>query len=133
MANIEEPTEDHKKEWAEWVAQRPEVVRAIAEKFFPWKLYRMKSTGQRVGIYSFSEDGTITVLVTGAFNKVNFDRQVFGIDPKDLEECELPSPDEAVGTELRPEEVEENIDLLRAEIRPDLWWLDKHGTAVRKQ
>lgn len=133
MANIEEPTEKQKKEWAKWVASRPKVVRLIAEKFFPWKLYRMKSTGQRVEVYGFNENGTVSVLVTGKFNNVLFDRQVFGIQPEDLEECDLPGPDEVVGSAMTQDEVEENIDVVKTMVRPDLWQLDAEGKAVRKQ
>ena len=83
--------------WQEWVATRPPVVQAICLRLPPDTLYRMKSTGQRVTIYSYSENGTVTVHVTGDFNFVTFERGVFGVDPNDLEECELPAPDELLG------------------------------------
>lgn len=132
MARIIEPDAATEKAWREWVAERPTSVRLVAERFEPWSLYLMKSTGQRVTVRSFYEDGTISVNVTGQFNAVMFDRYVFGIDPDDLEPCELPSEDAIVGTMLSGEEVDENIDVLRAAIRPDLWELDADGTAKRK-
>jgi hypothetical protein len=102
VANIFEPSEEEKADWDKWVASRPDAVRQVAKKFKPWKLYRMKSTGHRVTIYSLGEheDGTVTltVLVTGTFNKVVAERRVFGIEPEDLEECELPAPDEPLGS-----------------------------------
>lgn len=132
MARVTQPTSKQEIEWKAWVESRPEPVRSIAMRFDPWSLYLMKSTGHRVGIYSFSEDGTITVAVTGEFNAVAFDRRVFGISPEDLEECDLPGPDEIVGTAMTEQQVDENIDIIRATVRPDLFILDENGKAVRK-
>jgi len=102
MANVFEPTEEQQKNWAQWVAERPDNVRAVAERFLPWKLYRMRSTGHRVTVYSLGEhpDGTVTltVNVTGEFNLLSFERRVFGISPDDLEECDLPAKDEPLGS-----------------------------------
>ncbi len=132
MARFAEPTSEQERGWAEWVASRPDTVRVIAERLEPWSLYRLKTTEQRVTLYSISEDGTVTVTVTGEFNAVAFDRQVFGIDPDDLEPCDLPDADEPTGTALTTQEVEENIDVLRATVRPDLWEIGPDGKARRK-
>lgn len=109
MADIMVVTEELRAEWAAWVAERPDNVRAVAEHFFPWKLYRMKSTGQRVTLLSFGEhdDGSVSVRVNvgGRFNFVAFERQVFGIDPNDLEECDLPATGELLGSAEVPIEV----------------------------
>jgi len=122
--------------WAKWVRSRPACVRRLAESFNPWTLYRIKSTQQRCTMISFQEakDGTVTltVAVTGEYNALLMDRQVFGLSPDDIEETELPDPDEALGTFLCPEQVDENIDALRVLVRPDLWVMDKTGKAVRK-
>jgi hypothetical protein len=131
MARFTQPTKQQERGWRKWVKSRPPVVRAMAERFEPWSLYRMKSTGQRVTMCSFSEDGTLTVAVTGQFNHVMFDRQVFGVSPDDLEPCDLPV-DEMTGTVLTNDEVEANIDVMRVMVRPDLWTLDVNGKAVRK-
>lgn len=94
MANIFEPTDAIRSAWAEWVAGRPPTVRAICEKVEPWKLYRLEPPGQYVTFYSCNEDGTVTVDVSSEWNgPIVVDRRVFGIDPKDLSECELPDPD----------------------------------------
>lgn len=130
MARVIEPTEEDQADWAEWVGSRPDSVRIIAEKFDPWSLFRLKTTDQRVTIYSFSEDGTVTVNITGEFNLHLFDSQVFGINPDDLEPCEL--PDTPTGSLMTPDDVEDNVDILRATIRPDLWMLNEDGKAVRK-
>lgn len=99
MARFHEPTPEEESEWADWVAARPEAVRVVAQRFEPWSLYRLKSSGNRVVIYSIEESDpvTLTVDVTGDFNAVAVERRVFGINPDDLEPCELPSPDETLG------------------------------------
>ena len=136
MARYYEPTPEHHAIWIEWVSTRPANVRAVAERFDPWSLYLLKPTGQRVTIHSFSEekDGAVslTVNVLREFNAVLFERQVFGINPDDLEPCELPDSSEPVGAVLSHTEVEDNIDALRVLGRPDLWELDEHGKAQRK-
>lgn len=137
MARLMEPTEEQLTGYREWVASRPEHVRIVAEKFEPWSLYRLKSSGHRVTIVSFGEqeDGgvTLTVCVSGEFNFVMFDRNVFGIKPEDLEPCELPAPNEVTGAMMTPEQVDDNIDALRLMARPDLWVADEDGKAVRRQ
>src|SRR5262245_52877430 len=109
MARIHEPTSEEEAGWKEWVASRPPAVRKVAERFDPWTLYRMKSTGHRVTLYSFGEgrDGckvSLTVNVLGAFNLVTFERRVFGIDPDDLEPCDLPEANEPVGAAFTKED-----------------------------
>src|SRR5580765_7300966 len=125
MARYFEPTPTQEADYAEWCIQRPEKVRVVAEQFEPWSLFKMKATGQRVVVTSFGEtkDGNIslTVLVSGRFNLTQFEREVFGISPDELEPCELPSPDEPVGAAMSGEEVAMNIDNIRLTMRPDLW------------
>lgn len=102
MACILNLTPEQLSEWNDWVQSRPERVRSVAVKLPPWKLYRIRQSGHRVTIQAFDEqtDGKVTcrVLVGGEFNLVAFERQVFGVDPDDLEECELPTPDEILGS-----------------------------------
>lgn len=104
-----EPTAEQLQGWKDWVADRPEEVRTVAERFDPWTLYRLKSSGHRVTVGAFDEeqDGKVTlrVNVTGEFNFVTFERSVFGVNPDDLEECDLPGPDETLGTMDWPIEV----------------------------
>ena len=117
MAQFTEPMSEQKAGWSQWVAERPENVREIAERFDPWTLYRMKDTNQRVTLYSFGEqpDGgvTLTVNITGEFNLISFDRQVFGVDPNDLEECDLPVGGEPLGEVLNEDEQLEYINARR--------------------
>jgi hypothetical protein len=112
MANLFEPTSEQREAWEAWVAERPPTIREVIERHAlePWKLYRLTSSGHRVYIHSVDEpkDGsapTLKVIVSGDYNAVAFERTVFGIQPEDLVECELPSPDELVGSAgLTPEE-----------------------------
>ena len=105
-----EPTAEHLAAWRTYVADLPPAVRAIAERYDPWTLYRLKDTGQRVFLLSFFDpdaNGKVTcrVAVTGEFNLVTHERAVFGIDPADLEECDLPRADEVLGSFDFPIEV----------------------------
>jgi hypothetical protein len=96
-------------------------VRAVAERFDIWTLYRLKSSGDRVMLQSFDGDGTLTVAVSGKFNLVIAERQVFGVPPDDLEECDLPAPDEKLGALMTGKEIVDNLDAMRVLVRPDLW------------
>lgn len=105
-----EPTPEQIEGYREWVTQRPPAVRACAERLDPWTLYRLKTTGQRVYLVGFDveQDGKVTcrIGVSGEFNMVTFERTVFGVDPDDLEECDLPGPEDQVGSlDLPIEEV----------------------------
>lgn len=107
-----QPTEEHLRAWDAWLAERPDALReAVAKyKLDPWTLYRLKPTGQRVfvvALYEPGDDGKVMlrVGVSGEFNMVTFERDVFGIDPADLEECDLPKVGEQVGTLDLPIEV----------------------------
>ena len=94
------PTPEQEKSYADWVAERPPVVRAVAERFKPWELYRLKTTGQRVTLVSYFENGTVRVNVPALYNANRIDLHfingqtvdfgVFGVDPNNLEPCEVP-------------------------------------------
>lgn len=117
MAKWMEWTEEQEAEWAEWVSTRPAVIQEMCALLLPNRLYLLKTTGHRVTIMSYSEDRTVTVAVTGQYNAVRFDRRVFGIKPEDLEECDLPGPDEKVGTAITdPQAIEAHIDAMRDEL-----------------
>lgn len=134
MARYVEPTLEQQAAWQEWMASRPAVVKAIAERFDPWSLYKLKPTRQRVTLAAINEDGTLRVNVSAEFNFVLFARSVFGINPDDLESCELPDPGDALlGAVLSDSDVGANIDALRVLVRPDLWELDTDGKVVEKR
>lgn len=91
------------REQAEWIEERPQVIKDLIEKVPPNRLYLLKQSGHRVFPYSYSEDGTVTVCVSGEYNMLSFERLVFGIAPDDLEECDLPSEGEILGAVLTDE------------------------------
>ena len=126
MAWIVEPTAEEIASYQAWVAERPPAVKAVAERFKPWALYRLTTTGHRVTVRSFGEgdDGAVTLIVrvSGDFNVVTFERDVFGISPDDLVECDLPTADEPLGTILAPDEVGPMIEA----------WRMRAGIAVKK-
>ncbi len=84
--------------WEEWVNSRPEPVKAMCLSHPPDRLYRMEDgSGCRCTILSYHEAGTVSVAVTGEYNRVLFARRVFGVNPSVLVECDLPGPEEDVG------------------------------------
>lgn len=99
----------------DWIASRPKVIQGMIAKVPPNRLYRMKSTGSRVTLHSYSEDGTVTVDISGNYNLVTFERQVFGIPIDDLEECGLPHADEVLGVMLDDRQTADFINERRAE------------------
>ena len=98
MAKWVEWTEEQRAGWNEWLASRPPVIQELAAKLPGDRLYRVKATGQRGTIYSYSESGTVMLVVDGTYCRVMFGQKVFGLSPDDLEECDLPGPDEEVGS-----------------------------------
>lgn len=104
------------EEQMEWMESRPEEIKQMIEKIPPNLLYMMKSSGHRVTIYSYGEDGTVTVFVSGQYNQVTFERRVFGIKPEDLEECDLPDENEELGVLLNEEQTRDYINSKRVEL-----------------
>lgn len=82
----------------DWASTLPKPCDEIALRIRPDTLYRMSSTGHRVYPLSYGEDGTVRVAVTGRFNCLAFEREVFGVNPNDLTECDLPEEGEQLGT-----------------------------------
>ena len=93
MAAIFEFTPEETVKWNQWISEKPPMIRDMAERFPPNRLYRLKGTDQRVTLLSFNEDGTVSVNVGRRFNLVFDSTNVFGIDINDLEECDLPKVD----------------------------------------
>ena len=81
MARFIEWNEEQRTAWNEWLASRPTVIRELAAKLPPDRLYRLKDTGQRGTIYSYNENGTVALLIDGEFNRILFSRRVFGLQP----------------------------------------------------
>lgn len=102
MAVIDrEPTDAEMREWEAWVRSRPAGVQAAAQRFVPWRLYRMRSSGQRVVVvgYGLDPDGRADLIVDVLyrFNTLFEQRRLHDVALDDLVECDLPGPGEAVG------------------------------------
>jgi hypothetical protein len=101
-------------EMRKWIAGRPKKIQEMCEHWPPNLLYRDRGSNLRVYIYSYSENGTVTVIVSGRYNYVCFERKVFGVDPEALEECEMPGADEKVGVMFTdPNEVDSFIERVK--------------------
>ena len=87
--NVESP--DAQQALNEWLSDRPQEIKDLAEKVKPWFRYRIKETGQHCTLVSYFEDGTLKVNVDGhdseALDMMNKIVQVnvFGISPESLE------------------------------------------------
>lgn len=93
MANLYEFDEQKLKEWHEWLKDRPQIIKDLAKQLPPNKLYLLKTSNHKVTLISYEENGTVTVNVSGDFNRVIFERNVFGVNPENLEECDIPNKD----------------------------------------
>lgn len=101
MAKWVIPTEEAENEYANWITSRPHSVQKVLLDYNldPYTLYRLKTTGQIGTLYSITESGTVTMDFDAKYNAHNpamADRRVFGINPADLEECDLPEGVEPV-------------------------------------
>lgn len=91
-----EPAIDAESRHNEGVKNFPNPLARQIKKLDPWCLYVLRTTGQRVLIKEYSVDGkklSLKVSVYPEYNDNNpmQNRDVFGIDPKDLELCD-PAP-----------------------------------------
>ena len=77
----------------------------------------MGDSRHRCTIYSYHENGTVTVTVNGQYNAVAFARNVFGIDPESLTECDLPGDQEVLGEVHTGHEARDLIAFIRTRIR----------------
>jgi len=82
-------------EMEQWLKDRPPVIAQMFRKRPPNLLYKINPSGSKGTIYSYSEDGTISLAVSGEYCLVQFPSRVFGVSIDNIEECE---PDEQVGT-----------------------------------
>ena len=87
-------TKEQEVEWERWLSERPQAVREVAERFPPWKEYKVVGifdTGSRYSPRSYEEhkDGTVT-LTCETYNAlpIGIRYWVFGINPSDLEDAE---------------------------------------------
>lgn len=80
-----------KESFQAWLADTPEKVQDMAKTYPPHLLYELETTKQKVTIFSYSEDNTVTVDILDRFSLVNSEIRVFGIELSDLTECDLPN------------------------------------------
>jgi hypothetical protein len=83
---MKEPTEAMRAAWKASLAEAPENIRKVAERFDPYARYRMADTGQIVRLDNFSENGTVQVYTDPKFNPPGprTGMGVFGVDPNNL-------------------------------------------------
>lgn len=72
----------------EWFQSRPPDIQKMIIKYPPIVLYKFKDSGKVVYMFSYCEDGTVTVIHLGygtefAFMSRNW--KVFDVKPEDLE------------------------------------------------
>lgn len=84
-----DPSDEQRAAYVEWLAQRPDHIRWIARNFDPWTMYRLKATGQRVQLLGFDEmqDGRVTLRIYAERAELPgiTGVQVFGINPDEIE------------------------------------------------
>lgn len=83
---------------SEWFKTRPKVIQDLCRQFPPESEVRIIGTGQIAYIYSYFEDGTLSVIVDAkrSFEEVGRvsafgtekSYRVFGLKPKALEKIE---------------------------------------------
>lgn len=82
------PTEQDIAQWEiDHAKARDLKIRAIDERFRPWRRYLMPETGQIVQVDGVYADGTLRVWVDDKFNDPRSARtgvQVMGVDPDEL-------------------------------------------------
>lgn len=94
-------------EWTAWLATRPEIIRDLAARYPPDRLYQMKSTGQRVTLLSYGEDGRCRVFIDPVHNPERLmliPTEVFGVEISDLVECDVPEEKGYTLTDVRERE-----------------------------
>ena len=67
-----------------WLVDRPQVIKDLAHKVPP-ACYTLNDTGQHAWLYSYSEDGTVTVDTTTLAGLLPV--RVFGVNPDVLVPC----------------------------------------------
>ena len=80
------------EEWDAWVATRPAVIQDLCRRFPPSRVFWLDPPGQVVRVWSYQEDGTLTVVVDPVENPhlpmMLIGRSVFGVPLVDLHEMD---------------------------------------------
>ena len=81
-----------REQFRRWLHSRPRVVSVLGRTLKPWKLYRIKATGQRCQVVAYSENFTVRVNVIGHDDPYlhalagMLPLSVFGLRPDQLEQ-----------------------------------------------
>ena len=81
------PSQAERQAFADWLDERPQVIRDLAAKYDPYVPYRIVATRQIGWIVSYSEDGTVRLAIPAEAQDDPFcisNIQVFGVDPESL-------------------------------------------------
>jgi hypothetical protein len=89
-------TKEQKQEWDQWMLERPENVKKVAEKIVPWKKYKDKRIKNDIGnrynplSYDEQEDGSVKLTCEKTNEQMPFlgGHGVFGMSPDDLIEAD---------------------------------------------
>jgi hypothetical protein len=86
-----EPLKSHERIYQRWLAGEPEVIRKVAERFDPWTLYLMRSTGKKVMVRAFVASGDLRMVLLRV-STIDVDAEtllgvesISNVDPDDLE------------------------------------------------
>jgi mRNA-degrading endonuclease RelE of RelBE toxin-antitoxin system len=96
MARFMSPTRQDLAAVYQKFRDRPQHVRDLLNRLDLFELYKLRTTGYRVVICAIEDDASVTVSVPRQYNETMYDGMLFGVDPDDLEPCELPGEHEIV-------------------------------------
>jgi hypothetical protein len=105
MARWMTPTKKEVSDMKAKFKDRPRHVRAVFNRLDFFELYLLKTTGYRVKLCAIEDDGSVTVGVGHLYNDIPYSSVMFGIDPDDLEPCDLPTEDDVAVTDKSPSRV----------------------------
>ena len=79
-------TKKEYREWDDWLESRPNCIKKMCFSHPADQIYRMKSTGHIATIFSYSENGTVKVVINNEYViQTSMERFVFGVTLDDLE------------------------------------------------
>lgn len=97
----------------EWLKTRPLIIQEMAKKYPPNKFYKIRGKGHICTLYSYSEDKTVSVDITGDFNKLTIERRVFDVNIDDLVETEFDETQPTGVLFTKEDDIEDHIKIMR--------------------
>ena len=101
------------KSFEEWLKTGPLIIQEMAKKYPPNKFYKIRGKGHICTLYSYSENNTVTVDITGDFNKLTIERRVFDINIDDLVETEFDETQPTGVLFTKEDDIENYIKIMR--------------------